>query len=148
MDNNLQNKPLERLPRGGFCFITFVSAVFGAFAMDTESQLVFVIDSLIGGSLFLTAVIGRLHDINKNGYYSLLMLVPYVNCIFFLVLLFKRGTIGPNDYDVKLSSDGIGIAKQTDAQKQMMGSLSKDEQLKQALKGNHPYRNMKSYNRG
>ncbi len=42
--------------------------------------------------------IRRFHDFNASGWWTLLMLVPVVNFITGLVLLFKPGTIGPNDF--------------------------------------------------
>ena len=43
-------------------------------------------------------MIRRLHDLNKSGLFCLLMLVPVVNAIFSLYLLFAPGTIGANNY--------------------------------------------------
>lgn len=40
----------------------------------------------------------RLHDLNYSGWYQLLGLVPIINIILGLFMLFKRGTQGPNDY--------------------------------------------------
>lgn len=42
--------------------------------------------------------IRRLHDLNKSGWFCLLMLVPFVNIIFQLYLLFAQGTVGYNRY--------------------------------------------------
>jgi uncharacterized protein len=43
-------------------------------------------------------VIKRLHDINKSGGFAFLMFVPPLNLILGIVLLFMKGTIGPNQY--------------------------------------------------
>jgi len=40
----------------------------------------------------------RLHDLDKSGWLYLLMLVPLVNLIFYLYLLFAPGTPGPNRF--------------------------------------------------
>ena len=40
----------------------------------------------------------RLHDLNKTGWLSLLLLVPLVNFILIVVLLLKPGTSGGNKY--------------------------------------------------
>lgn len=42
--------------------------------------------------------IRRLHDLNKSGWFCLLMLVPFVNNIFPFYLLLAPGTVGPNEY--------------------------------------------------
>ncbi len=51
-------------------------------------------------SLVLSVMWGvqRLHDLDKSGWLYLLMLVPLVNVIFYLYLLFAPGTDGPNRY--------------------------------------------------
>ncbi len=40
----------------------------------------------------------RLHDLDKSGWLYLLVLVPLVNVIFYLYLLFAPGTPGPNRF--------------------------------------------------
>jgi uncharacterized membrane protein YhaH (DUF805 family) len=42
--------------------------------------------------------IRRLHDFNASGWWLLLMLVPVVGIILGLVMLFKAGTIGANNF--------------------------------------------------
>ena len=42
--------------------------------------------------------IRRLHDINMTGWLVLLSLVPIVDCLLELVLIFKKGTDGHNKY--------------------------------------------------
>lgn len=43
-------------------------------------------------------MIRRLHDLNRTGWLSLLSLVPVVDAIFSLYLLFAPGTVGANNY--------------------------------------------------
>lgn len=43
-------------------------------------------------------MVRRLNDINASGWLSLLMLVPLVNIVLGLVLLFKKGSEGSNNY--------------------------------------------------
>ena len=43
-------------------------------------------------------IIRRCHDIDKSGWWSLLMLVPFVNIVFGLYILFKKGTAGRNRF--------------------------------------------------
>lgn len=40
----------------------------------------------------------RLHDMNASGWWYLLTLIPLANFILFLVLLFKSGSEGPNNF--------------------------------------------------
>lgn len=46
-------------------------------------------------------MIQRLHDLNKSGWFSLLMLIPLVNLIFALYLVFGAGTNGSNNYGLQ-----------------------------------------------
>ena len=42
--------------------------------------------------------IRRLHDCDKSGYWYILVLVPIVNLVLWLYLLFQPGTAGENKY--------------------------------------------------
>ena len=46
----------------------------------------------------LAAVVRRLHDVGKSGWFYFISLVPLVGSIWLLVLLFTEGDSGPNDY--------------------------------------------------
>jgi len=61
--------------------------------------------SIIGGlySLFilipsLAVSFRRLHDINKSGFYILLILIPVIGFIWLLILFLKEGDVGDNQY--------------------------------------------------
>lgn len=62
--------------------------------------------SILFFSLILIAIaivswiqtVKRLHDLNQSGWLSLLQLIPLVNFIFGLYLLFSDGSIGRNEY--------------------------------------------------
>jgi uncharacterized membrane protein YhaH (DUF805 family) len=43
-------------------------------------------------------VVKRLHDLNKPGWHYWLLYVPFYNIYLGLVLLFSKGTAGPNQY--------------------------------------------------
>lgn len=49
--------------------------------------------------------IGRLKDMNSTPWALLLLIVPLVNIILLLLLLFKRGTKGPNKYGEDVNGD-------------------------------------------
>ena len=40
----------------------------------------------------------RCHDLNRTGWLALICLVPFLNCILAIYLLFFKGTEGPNRY--------------------------------------------------
>ena len=54
-----------------------------------------IIAALVFGIIFM---VRRLNDINASGWLSLLLLVPLANLILILVMLFKRGSEGANNY--------------------------------------------------
>lgn len=64
--------------------------------------LVVVALAFAAGFVYATLVpaIRRLNDMNYTGWLSLLMLVPYLNILFFLFLALMPGTDGINDYGV------------------------------------------------
>ena len=55
--------------------------------------------TLIGGIWFTIAQdVKRLHDVDKSGWLVVLLLIPIVNFILGLYMLFADGTVGPNRY--------------------------------------------------
>ena len=48
--------------------------------------------------LSILLMVGRLHDLNRSGWFSLLIFIPLINCVLFLILLFCRGTKGSNRF--------------------------------------------------
>ena len=53
------------------------------------------IGMIVGAWMLITR---RLHDLNKSGWYGLLLFVPIVDIFVGLCLLFMKGTDGPNEY--------------------------------------------------
>ena len=51
----------------------------------------------------------RLHDVDWNGWLSLLMLIPIVNLILGLVLVFMPGTDSENRFGLKPPPNNVGI---------------------------------------
>ena len=54
----------------------------------------------ICGVLSYITCIQRFHDINRSGWWAVLMLIPGVNLLVWLYLVFAFGTRGPNRYSV------------------------------------------------
>ncbi len=46
---------------------------------------------------WLALSIKRLHDVNKSGWFSLIVLIPF-GAVFLLILYCTRGTLGPNRF--------------------------------------------------
>lgn len=78
--------------------------MFGAVsaAMGANAKTVIDIGTLVIYAVFLPFtfifVIRRLHDFNWSGWFSLLFIIPILNAIFGLALLFVPGTKGANKY--------------------------------------------------
>lgn len=56
---------------------------------------------LLAAIFTVSAAIRRLHDINKSGWIALLLLIPLVNLILMLFLIFKKGSADKNKYGQK-----------------------------------------------
>lgn len=48
--------------------------------------------------LIVFCLIKRLHDLNRSGWWALLVAVPFLNALGGLYLAFKKGTPGPNRF--------------------------------------------------
>jgi uncharacterized membrane protein YhaH (DUF805 family) len=102
---------LGRLQFFGFSVIWALSGAVVALVsgIDFESSA----DPSLGGILFalvfflvalvasLSYAVRRFHDFDKSGWWVLLYLVPVVNFVMGLILLFAPGTPGPNTYGVR-----------------------------------------------
>ena len=53
---------------------------------------------LAGAWAGMCITIKRLHDLGRSGWHLLLFMVPIYNLYLGLVLLFKKGTDGPNEF--------------------------------------------------
>lgn len=66
------------------------------------------LELLFTGLLYVLGIFGfvagimmlerRLHDLDKSGWWMLLLCVPLVNILFYIYILFFKGTEGPNQY--------------------------------------------------
>ena len=72
-------------------------------SLETILNVITLVLGLPFGLVYLytvfSVVIKRLHDINRTGWWSLLMFVPIFNWIFLLVIGVVPGTAGPNRFD-------------------------------------------------
>lgn len=74
------------------------------------SVVLAVVDSVIGmqilGGIYslavlvpsIAAVVRRLHDVNKSGWFIFIILIPIIGAIWLIVLLATEGTKGSNEY--------------------------------------------------
>lgn len=80
----------------GYFLMVGIFFVLGLLGMDGKSIASLV--NTVYAILFLPFNVRRLHDLNRNGLWLLLTLVPVVNFFFFIYMGFVKGTDGSNDY--------------------------------------------------
>jgi len=68
-------------------------------------QMITMIINIPMTYLTICWAIQRFHDIDKSGFHYFWFLVPFANIYFAFVLLFKKGTEGPNQFGV----DPLGV---------------------------------------
>jgi uncharacterized membrane protein YhaH (DUF805 family) len=88
-----------------FTFAMFaVIAVIGllsAMVSTTLGIVLVVVAYIVMIAFSFILVIQRLHDLNKTGWLSLLMLVPLANIYLFVLVIFFKGTEGRNNYGLQ-----------------------------------------------
>lgn len=66
------------------------------------SMFISIILFLTGGFYFLicsySMAVRRLHDLNKNGWWVFLLLIPLIGTLFLMFLMTSKGTDGSNEY--------------------------------------------------
>ncbi len=77
-----------------WAIVLIVAVLFGRTAGAIALMIIYAILILISFSL----VVRRIHDLGWRGWWSFLMLIPFVNLAFGLFILFRRGAQMPNAY--------------------------------------------------
>lgn len=69
--------------------------------------------AVVGGIGILLVCISfglrRLHDLDKSGWWMLLLIVPLVNIILALYMIFARGVKGSNQYGLETPANSTGV---------------------------------------
>ena len=73
---------------------------------DTLYELQFQIPMIIGNLIMARR---RLQDIELSQWFTVIVLIPFIGRIFALVLSFKKGTEGRNDYGPEPAPNTIGV---------------------------------------
>ena len=73
----------------------FVAAGGGSYEMRAGAG---GLVGLMGAPVFAIPIVRRLHDLNRPGWNCWFMLIPIYNIALGIILLFQRGTKGPNRY--------------------------------------------------
>lgn len=87
------------------------AAFTGAEAPDAALNVVLAYLVVAAVSIFLGLMfaVQRLHDLNHTGWLSLLMVIPVINFLMGLYLVFARGTAGKNDYGLPPPPNTLGV---------------------------------------
>ena len=87
------------------CIFLFIYIInwFGLFNDNYEVKSNIAISIILGYLTliiipYLALCVRRLHDIGKSGFMILINLIPYIGIIWFIILLFREGTYGNNEY--------------------------------------------------
>ncbi len=96
-----------RIKRRSFVFVYFFQIIISIFIFSihikTPYEGIHPISYVIGAVFFflnIYMIIGRLHDINRTGWWILSMFIPLLNLIILLFLCILPGTKGENIYGV------------------------------------------------
>lgn len=90
--------------------IVGVSAMMDPTAgMSGLSLIAYILLNIV--SLVITIMFGkrRLNDLNRSGWYLLLFIIPLVNLLFIIYIIFFAGTDGDNDYGSKAKPNTLGV---------------------------------------
>lgn len=82
---------------GGF-IIGFIMGFLTGQSEGTLFNIVTGIFSVVMGIGNIMLSIRRLHDLNKSGWFMLILLIPVVNLIFAIYMYLAKGTSGENRY--------------------------------------------------
>lgn len=90
--------------------LSLVSGIFNLSTLSLDNPFANIFTSIAGLGyvvlmmfylyFYIVITARRLHDLNQSGWFMLLMLLPVINLVFILYLLFASGTKGPNTYGV------------------------------------------------
>lgn len=91
-----------------------IAAVLGATVGGGHEASAFIgflslIVAVVGIVVSIMLGVQRLHDLDKSGWLWLLYLVPIINILFSLYLLFAPGSVGENQYGLPLKPNGVGV---------------------------------------
>lgn len=79
--------------------IFLIEALIASYIEETAVLIIVSIPASIGIIYAqLAPAIRRLNDFNRSGWWAIFMLIPYLNLITFLCLIFISGDEGVNDY--------------------------------------------------
>src|SRR3954468_14824563 len=82
-------------------FVVLLSIVTNIIDAVISSSGIGILSAIVSLALFLPGLavgIRRLHDLDKSGWWTLLIFIPLVGAIILIVWACTRGTMGPNRF--------------------------------------------------
>ena len=76
----------------------FIEEIDGSVSISFSTILFFLIFAFILGYNHFVITIKRLHDLNKPGLLSFIYVIPLINIVFMLYLIFKKGDEEENNF--------------------------------------------------
>ena len=100
-DNRLNRQRFILRSFGHFIIVTVVAGVLFTIAEALQSTLIYLL-AIVASLIFMIPgfmlVIRRLHDLDRPGWWCIGTMIPGINIIFAIYLMFFVGTNGPNQY--------------------------------------------------
>ena len=102
----MEEKKNDRVNRKGFLiflawyFLALAAAVaYSIYFRLGEDRLFLAVASVVAWTIFAGK---RFHDLGKSAWSVLLLLIPLINLVMLLVLIFAKGEEGENQYGMPL----------------------------------------------
>lgn len=100
-DNRLNRKPYIIRSFHIWAVVVGLTFVVGTIATMLKTPSINMLSNIISFAAAIPnfmLLIRRLHDLNRSGWWALIMLIPLVNLLFAVYVIFFKGTEGPNKY--------------------------------------------------
>lgn len=90
-------------------FIGFAALMDPTAGMSSMGMVAYVVINI--ASLVIAVMFGkrRLNDLNRSGWFFLLMIIPLVNLFLIIYMVFFSGTDGDNEYGPKAVPNTLGV---------------------------------------
>lgn len=109
---------------GRLRYLAYTLAMYFAISIATSLLLIWLMPTPAGATvvtilpyaLYVAMGVGytfiarrRLHDLDISGWFVLCLLIPFINLYFGLIMLFKRGDDGGNEFGARPSANSWGV---------------------------------------
>ncbi|MDH3387372.1 MAG: DUF805 domain-containing protein [Gammaproteobacteria bacterium] len=96
--------------------VSFLTAMAGAMGAGMGDSSMGIVGIILIGLIYIAVIVlsvafakRRFNDLNRSGWWLLLFLIPVVNLIVSIYLVFFPGTEGPNNFGPAPAANSIGV---------------------------------------